>query len=320
MQGTTAAVTAGHPLAAAEGARVLREGGNAVDAAITMAAVLAVVRPHMNGVGGDAFLLIRDAATGEVHALNGSGRAGSLATPARFAELGLDEIPGDGLLSVSVPGAVRAWEDALARFGTISLADALAPAIHYAEEGFPVSRILAEDIASSARTLAADPALAAVFLPAGEPPRVGSILRQPELAVTLRAIAERGSAGFYRGDVADAIVGLMEREDGLLTARDLATHESSWHQPLDIEHRGFRVLAFPPNTQGLALLMQLNMAEHFDLEAMGHNTVEYVHTMVELKKLAFADRDRHVADPFFVDVPVERLISESYAADLADGV
>src|SRR5215208_741463 len=187
--GIEAAVTSDHVLASAAGTEVLKRGGNAVDAAITMAAVLTVVRPHMNGPGGDNFMLIRLAKTGEVVALNGSGRAGSKATPAFFAAKGLKDVPGSGILSVSVPGAVRGWADALQKHGTITLSQALQPAIRYAERGFPVSPRLNADIIESKRKVSADPDLARIFLPNGEAPPVGSLLKQPELARTLRASA-----------------------------------------------------------------------------------------------------------------------------------
>jgi len=315
--GIEAAVTSDHVLASAAGMDVLRRGGNAVDAAITMAGVLAVVRPHMNGVGGDAFLLIRLAKSGEIQALNGSGRAGSKATPAFFREKGLVAVPTSGILSVSVPGAVRAWADALQRYGTISLSQALQPAIRYAERGFPVSPRLAADIAASKRKVSADPELARIFMPNGEAPAVGTLLKQPELARTLRAIASGGPDALYRGALARQVTAFMDREGGLLTADDLSRHRSTWEKPISSTYLGHPVIAFPPNTQGVTLLEQLNLAELSDLKAMGRNSANYIHTLVEGAKLAYADRDKYVADPAFSEVPVERLISKEYAADLA---
>ena len=315
--GIEAAVTSDHVLASAAGTEVLKRGGNAVDAAITMAALLTVVRPHMNGVGGDNFMLIRLAKTGEIVALNGSGRAGSKATPAFFREKGLTSIPGSGILSVSVPGAVRAWADALQRHGTITLSQALQPAIRYAERGFPVSPRLHADITESKRKLAADPELARIFLPDGEAPPVGSLLKQPELGRTLRAIATSGPDALYKGALARQIVQFMEREGGLVTASDLAGHRSTWDKPISSTYLDHPVIAFPPNTQGVTLLEQLNLAELGELKAAGRNSVDYIHTLVEGAKLAYADRDKYVADPKFAEVPVERLISKEYAADLA---
>jgi gamma-glutamyltranspeptidase / glutathione hydrolase len=316
VHGNSAAVVADHPLAAAAGADVLRRGGNAVDAAITMAATLAVVRPHMNGVGGDAFLLIREARSGRVHGLNGSGRAGARATPAAFRALGHDQVPGAGVHSVTVPGAVRAWADALRRHGTISLAEALAPAIHYAERGFAVSEKLAADIAASRRKLLGDPALAAVFLPNGEPPLAGSILRQPDLARTLQILARDGAEALYSGEIARRLDTFMALERGFLTMDDLAAHSSTWQQPIATSYAGYQVLAFPPNTQGIALLMQMNMAGLFEPRSLGHNQVEYIHLLVEVKKLAFAERDRHITDPSFAEIPLERMLSHERAREL----
>ena len=318
VQGRQAAVVADHPLAAAAGMDVLRRGGNAVDAAITMAAVLAVVRPHMNGVGGDAFLLLREGRSGQVRALNGSGRSPAAATPAAMRELGYTEMPDTGIHSVTVPGAVRAWAEALRRHGTIPLDDALSPAIGYAEHGFPVSEKLAADIAASRSTIEADPALAAVFLPNGAPPAPGSVLYQPDLARTLQEIARGGPDAFYIGDIARRVDAFMSSAGGLMTIADLAEHSPLWQEPIATTYAGYRVLAFPPNSQGLALLMQMNMAELYDLTSMGHNTAEYVHTLVELKKLAFAERDRYVTDPSFSEIPLDRLISKQHAHQLVD--
>jgi gamma-glutamyltranspeptidase / glutathione hydrolase len=315
--GIDAAVTSDHVLASAAGMDVIKRGGNAVDAAITMAALLTVVRPHMNGVGGDNFMLIRLAKTGEIIALNGSGRAGSKATPAFFRAKSLNAIPGSGILSVSVPGAVRAWADALQRHGTITLSQALQPAIRYAERGFPVSPRLNTDINESKRKLAADPELARIFLPNGEAPPVGSLLKQPDLARTLRAIAAGGPDVVYKGTLAKQIAQFMEKEGGLLTADDLARHRSSWEKPISSTYFGHPVIAFPPNTQGVTLLEELNVAELSDLKPMGRNSADYIHSIVEGAKLAYADRDRYVTDPAFSEVPVAKLISKDYAADLA---
>ena len=315
--GIDAAVTSDHVLASAAGMDVIKRGGNAVDAAITMAGVLAVVRPHMNGVGGDNFMLIRLAKTGEIVALNGSGRAGAKATPAFFEAKGLKAVPSSGILSVSVPGVVRAWADALQKHGTITLSQALQPAIRYAERGFPVSPRLHVDIDGSKRKVAADPELARIFLPNGEAPAVGSLLKQPELAKTLRAIAASGPDVIYKGAIAQQIVQFMDREGGLLTAGDLAKHRSTWEKPISTTYLNHPVIAFPPNTQGVTLLESLNLAELAELKPMGRNSADYIHTLVEGAKLAYADRDKYIADPAFSEVPVERLISKEYAADLA---
>ena len=316
IMGMQGALTSDHVLATATGADVLRRGGNAIDAAIAMAGVLAVVRPHMNGVGGDNFLLIRLAKTGKVHALNGSGRAGSRATPAFFAARGLTSVPGSGILSVSVPGAVRSWEDALRRFGTTTLKQALQPAIRYAEQGFPVSTRLSLDIAAEAKKVAGDSALARTFLVNGVAPAPGTMLVERELGATLRAIATGGARALYRGPIADKIAAFMEREGGLVTAADLANHTSTWQQPISTTYLGKRVLAFPPNTQGATFLQMLNLAELQDLTVMGRTSADYVHALVEGAKLAYADRDRFIADPAFATIPLDRLLSKAYAREL----
>ncbi|MBK6843870.1 MAG: gamma-glutamyltransferase family protein [Gemmatimonadetes bacterium] len=286
------------------------------DAAIAMAGVLAVVRPHMNGVGGDNFMLIRDGKTGKVYALNGSGRAGAKATPAFFAAKNLTRVPGSGILSVSVPGAVRGWEDALRRFGTTTLRQALQPAIRYAGQGFPVSTRLSLDIGAEVKKVSADSALARTFLVNGAAPSPGTLLVQKELAATLRLIATGGARAYYSGAPAQKIAAFMEREGGLVTAADLAKHSSTWQEPISTTYLGKKVLAFPPNTQGATFLQMLNLAELNDLTAMGRTSADYVHLMVEGAKLAYADRDKYIADPAFATVPVEKLLSKDYAREL----
>jgi len=281
-----------------------------------MAGVLAVVRPHMNGVGGDAFALIYDAPTGRVMGLNGSGRAGALADPSFFRERGVGEaIPEKGPLAVSVPGAVAAWADALERFGTISLAEALKPAIGYAAEGFPVSKRLGADIAGGGAAL--NDSGRDLYLPEGEPPQAGTLLRNPALARTLQAIASSGKDGFYRGAPAQSISSYLEREGGYLREADFAAHSSTWVEPLSIEYEGHGILVLPPNTQGMAQLQLLEMAKGHGLGGMNPTGADYLHTLIELKKLAFADRNRWVADPAFVEIPVDQLLDEEYLADRA---
>ena len=310
VRGVHGAVSSDHPLATAAGYAVLREGGNAVDAVVTMASVLAVVRPHMNGVGGDAFGIFFDGATGDVVGMNGSGRAGALATPSFFAQAGQESVPGSGPLSVSLPGAVAAWDDALARFGTISLAKALAPAISYARDGFPVSSRLASDIAGASQRLN-EPGLG-LYLPGGSPPPVGSLLKNPALAATLERIAQGGKDAFYRGVPAEAISAFLEREGGYLRVADFAAHETTWTTPVEGSYLDHRILVLPPNSQGIAQITLMGMAAEHDLAAMGHNTADYLHTLIELKKLAFADRDRWVSDPEFTDLPIDELLDAEY--------
>lgn len=315
VMGTQGAVVAGHPLAAAAGHDVLRRGGNAVDAAVTMAAVLAVVRPHMNGVGGDGFALIYDAEAERVAALNGSGRAAAAATPEFFAAQGLDDIPGSGPLAVTVPGAVSAWAAALDRYGTISFADALEPAIRYAEQGFPVSWRLERDVADAVEDL--NEAGQAIYAPGGELLRAGALLRNPALAGTLRALAAEGPSALYGGSIGRSLAEFLGAQGSPLRPEDFAAHTPTWTDPVSVPWHGLRVHTMPPNSQGFALLQQLVMAEEFPLAELGHNSAEYLHTLVELKKLAFADRDRWVADPATAPAPLERLLAPDYLRERA---
>jgi gamma-glutamyltranspeptidase/glutathione hydrolase len=310
VRGSVGAVSADHPLAAQAGLRVLQDGGNATDAIIAMAGVLAVTRPHMNGVGGDAFGIFYDGATGEVTAINASGRSGALATPEFFLEAGVSRIPGSGALSVSVPGAVAGWVDAHERFGSQPFAELLRPAIRYARDGFPVSTRLALDFEEQGRSLS-EPGRA-LYLPGGSAPPLGSLLRNEALATTLETIANEGRDGFYRGSIAENLATFIEGEGGYLRAQDFASHQSTWVEPLRGEYLGHTFIVMPPNTQGVAQIALMEMSKAHPMEALGHNTPAYLHTLIELKKLAFADRDRWVADPVHVEVPVEQLLDPEY--------
>lgn len=314
VRGTHGAVSAGHPLAARAGMAVLDGGGNAVDAALAMAGVLAVVRPHMNGVGGDAFALFYEAETGRVVGLNASGPAGALATPSFFSTAG-ETVPERGPMAVSVPGAVGGWIAAHERYGSMPLAELLAPAIDYARNGFPVSQRLARDIAAGASVLN-EPA-ATLYTPNGQPPALGSLLANPPLAETLEQIASQGADGFYRGRVAASIDSFITEQGGYLRAADLAAYEPEWVEPLSVEYLGHEFNVIPPNSQGLAHLQYMEMSKSFDHNVLGHNTSSYLHTMIELKKLAFADRDRWVADPRHAELPIDALLDPDYLAERA---
>ena len=315
VRGTGGAVSSDHPLATAVGLDVLRRGGNATDAVIAMAGVLAVVRPHMNGVGGDAFGLFYDGESGEVVALNGSGGAGTRATPAFFAEQGHESVPETGPLSVSVPGAVSAWEAALARFGTLPLGHLLEPAARYAEEGFPVTTRLASDFEQQGGAL--NDVGRAKYLPGSAPPQPGSLLTNQALAQTLRSIGEGGRTGFYEGRIGRRLAAFVDSLGGTLSAEDFAAHQSEWVAPLTAEYLGHQLFVLPPNTQGVAQLAYARMANALDLKEMEHNTSSYLHAMIELKKLAFADRDAWVGDPRFASIPVDALLAEPYLLDRA---
>lgn len=310
VRGAVGAVSSDHPLATQVGLRVLQDGGNATDAIIAMAGVLAVTRPHMNGVGGDAFGIFYDGATGEVTAINASGRSGALATPDFFHEAGVQRIPGTGALSVSVPGAVAGWVDAHERFGTRPFAELLGPAIRYARDGFPVTTRLALDFESQGRNL--NEAGRALYLPGGSAPPLGSLLKNEALAMTLATIAHEGKEGFYRGKIAERLAAFLEAEGGHLRTGDFTTHASTWVEPLRNDYLGHTFLVMPPSTQGPAQLALMEMSKAHPIEALGHNTPAYLHTLIELKKLAFADRDRWVADPEHADVPLEHLLDPEY--------
>ncbi|HJR60102.1 MAG TPA: gamma-glutamyltransferase [Vicinamibacterales bacterium] len=309
-------IATSQPLASAAGLAVLQNGGNAIDAAVTAAAVLSVVEPTMNGIGGDLFALLYDPKTKSVRALNASGRAPAAATAEEFKRRSLSSIPYRGELSVSVPGVVDGWSELLARHGTLTLAKALAPAIRYAKDGYAVSEIIAHQWQDQEATLARDPAAAATFLIDGRAPRTGEIFRNPTLGASLELIAEGGRDAFYKGPIARAIGDDMARRKGLLTAADLAAHTSDWTDPISTTYKGHQLLEFPPNTQGAVALEMLNILDGFDLKALGHNSAAYLHLLVEAKKIAFADRDAWLADPGATPPEaLRRMISKEYGAE-----
>lgn len=306
-----------HYLASLTGLQVLQDGGTAVDAAIAVNATLGVVYPHMTGVGGDAFWLIHDASTGRTHALNGSGRAGAAADRARFAALGHSTIPTRGpLAAITVPGAVDSWCTAHGRFGRLPLRRLLEPAVDYARNGHPACGSQARFLHEVREVLESHDASRRTLLPGGEPPRQGQIVRYPRLAATMEAIARHGRDGFYTGEVAAEAAAALQHEGGLLTAEDFAAHTSQWMQPLSTSYRGYDCLQHPPNSQGFAHLMMLNILKGFDLAGMGDQSPEYLHTVVEATKQVFALRDRHLTDPAFADIPLDDLLSPARAKEL----
>ena len=308
-------IATSQPLASAAGLAVLQQGGNAIDAAVTAAAVLSVVEPTMNGVGGDLFALVYDPKTKTVRALNASGRSPAAATIEAFKKRNLERIPYRGELSVSVPGVVDGWSELLAKHGTIGLDRALAPAIRYARDGYAVSEIIAHQWVAEEDTLSRDPAAAATFLINGRAPKPGEVFRNPNLANSLEQIAKGGRDVFYKGAIAKAIADDMAKRKGLLTAADLAAHTSDWTDPISTDYKGYQVLEFPPNTQGVVALEMLNILESYDLKPLGHNSAEYLHLLVEAKKIAFADRDAWLADPGATPPDaLKRMLSKEYAA------
>ncbi len=300
-----------HPSASFAGVQVLEAGGTVADAAVATNAVLAVTQPNFCGLGGDLFCLYHDAATRRVHFLNGAGRSGSRAALAELARRGLSAVPFLGPGSVSVPGVTRAWGMLLERFGTRPLQHLLAPAIHYAREGFPISDIVCQAIRER-REVIDDAEWRRVFVPGGVFPTRGDCFRQPDLARTLAELGEEPDL-FYRGRVARAIARRLE-DQGFLTPADLAEHSGQWGEPIQTSYRGYTVYETPPPTQGVAALLTLNLLEGFDLAAHPVHSADHLHLLLEMTKLAYADRDRWVADPEQARVPVQSLLDKAYAA------
>jgi len=307
-------VAAESPLAAQAGATILARGGSAVDAAVAANAVLGLVAPHSDGMGGDLFAIVYDAATKKVYGLNASGWAPSALTIDFLRGNGVaGRMPVVGIHSVTVPGAVDGWDKLLTRFGRMKFADVLAPAIHYAEEGFPVTEWSAGRWIGSADALRGDPDAVRALLPNGQPPRFGDIFKNPDLAWSMRQIAKDGRKAFYEGEIAERIVKKSRDLGGAMALADLAEFSSEWVEPISTTYRGWTVYEIPPQGQGIAALSMLNIMENFPLQEWGHNQPNTLHAMIEAKKLAYADILRYIADQRFAAVPVEGILSKEYA-------
>lgn len=307
-------IATSHYLATAAGNRILQEGGSAVDAAIAANAVLCVVYPHMAGLGGDCFWLIWSSRDRQLMALNGSGRSARSATADFYRDKGYSEIPTRGPLAANtVPGAVDGWFEAHRCLGRLEWRRLFDRAIQYAEEGAPVSRGTATWLERDRDILAEQDVAARIFLPNGRVPQAGDVLVQSDLARSLRLIADAGRDAFYQGDLAQEITRYLQDNGGLLSMQDFASHHSDWVEPIKTTYRGLDVYTFPPNSQGLSVLLMLNIIEGLDVARMGDLTADYVHYIVEATKLAFADRDRWVTDPETTRVPLDRLLSRDYA-------
>jgi gamma-glutamyltranspeptidase / glutathione hydrolase len=307
-------VAAESPLAAQAGATVLAHGGNAIDAIVAANAVMGVVEPMMNGMGGDLFAIVYDAKSGKLYGLNASGWSPAKLTIGYLASKGIRKMPEFGIDSVTVPGVVDGWSKLLARFGTRKLSDLLAPAIAYARGGFPVAEWDAQYWREAEPVLRADANLSRTYLIDGHAPRVGEVFRNPDLARSLELVARGGRNAFYKGPLAADMVAFSRRLGGPLTAQDLAEYSSQWVEPISTTYRGWMVYELPPNGQGIAALMMLNIMERFPLSRYGHNSADALHVMIEAKKLAYADLLRYVGDPRFSRVPVAGLLSKRYAA------
>ena len=310
-----AAVATSQPLASTAGLEVLRQGGNAVDAAVAAAAVLAVTEPHMTGIGGDMFAIVWLAKEQKLVALNASGRAGSLMTRETLQSRGFRPGSQQGIMSVTVPGALAGWDKLLRTYGKRTLAQALQPAIGYARDGFPVSPIIAAQWANETKFLQRDSAAAATFLPGGHAPKAGEWFRNPDLARTLQEISEKGIGTFYGGALGQRIVARISALGGFITLDDLKKNAPTWVTPISVPFRGYRVWELPPNNQGIAALEMLRILEPYDLKSMGQNSATYLHYLIEAKKLAYADLDRFVGDADHLDMPAEQLLTDEFIAE-----
>jgi gamma-glutamyltranspeptidase / glutathione hydrolase len=316
-------VCTSQPLATQVGIDILKAGGSAVDAAIAANAALGLMEPVSNGVGGDLFALVYDARTKKLYGLNASGRSPlGLSYDQMKAELAKagspNHIPAQGFLPISVPGAVSGWFELHGKFGRLAIKDDLAPAIRYAEEGFPVTQYIAHQWAIGVRNAQRDRlpgAFLDVYAPHGHAPAEGEVFTNPALARTLRLIGDGGRDAFYKGEIADQIDAFMRANGGFLRKADLERHTATWVEPVSVNYRGYDVFELPPNSQGIATLQILNLLEGYDLKAMGFDSPDALHTMIEAKKLAFEDRARFYADPAFARIPIKGLISKEYAAE-----
>ena len=311
--GLRGVVATSQPLAANAGLDILKKGGNAIDAAVATAAVLTLVEPNSTSLGGDAFIMIYIAAEDKLVGINASGRAPySMTLDALNVKLdkhGMDRI--NGIYSVSVPGAVDGWFEVLEEYGTMTMAEVLEPAIYYAENGFPVSAIIAGAWRGLERNQ--EPSTrAALLLDGGRAPRAGDVFRNPDLAQTFRLLAEHGRDAFYKGPIAEAIVAYSDQHDGFLTMKDFEDHTSTWVEPIFADYGDYRLYELPPNGQGIAALEMIKILGNVDLGAMDHNSAEYLHHIIEAKKLAYADIQRWNGDPEFNDLPIQEIISTEY--------
>ncbi len=310
-------VAAESPLAAQAGVQMLERGGNAVDAAVAANAMMGLVAPMSNGIGGDLFAIVYDAKSGKLYGLNASGWAPAGLTIEFLRKQGFQDMPGEGIQSATVPGAVDGWQKLLDRFGKKKFSEVLAPAIRAAEDGFPVTEWTSGLWAANAEFLRGNEAATQTYLPDNRAPAVGQIFRNPDLAHSLRLIAQGGRDAFYKGELAKRIVETSRRHGGTHTEKDFAEYSSEWVEPISTTYRGWTVYELPPNGQGLAALEMLNIMETFPLDKSGLNTTATLHAMIEAKKLAYADLVRYIGDPKFSSLPVKQLLSKDFAASRA---
>jgi gamma-glutamyltranspeptidase/glutathione hydrolase len=308
-------VATSQPLASAAGLEALRQGGNAIDAAVTAAAVLSVTEPQMTGIGGDMFAIVWLAREQKLVALNASGRAGSRMTLEALRARGFHPGSQQGVMSVTVPGALAGWDMLVRTHGRRTLAQALEPAIGYARDGFPLTPIIAAQWDGETAFLRRDSAAAATFLPGGRAPRAGEWFQNPDYARTLQEISDHGIGTFYGGPLGQRIVARLSALDGFITLDDLKRNAPTWVTPISVPFHGYRVWELPPNNQGVAALEMLRILEPYDLKAMGLNSAAYLHHLIEAKKLAYADLDRFVGDAAHLDMPAEELLTDRFIAE-----
>jgi gamma-glutamyltranspeptidase / glutathione hydrolase len=311
-------VASSHPLATQVGLDILKAGGNALDAAIATNAAIGLMEPTGNGIGGDLFAIIWDAKTQKLYGINGSGRSplglSYQQLKEELAALNRETIPPYGLLPISVPGTVDAWFEMHKRFGSMPMAKLLAPSIDYAENGFPVTEVIAYYWNLSVASRSKQPgAFKKTFTIDGKAPKVGQLFKNPDLANTYKLLATKGRDAFYQGEIANKVDAFMREHGGYLRKQDFVKHRSEWVEPLSVNYRGYDVWELPPNGQGIAALQMLNMLEQYDLKALGHNTTETLHLMTEVKKLVFEDRAKLYIDPDFGKMPIKQLLSKDYA-------
>ena len=302
------------PLATQVALDILKQGGNAIDAAIAANAVLGLMEPTGNGIGGDLFAIVWDAKTKKLYGLNASGRSPRSLTLDYFKKQGLEKIPSHGPLPVTVPGCVDGWFELHEKFGNLSMKENLAPAIEYAREGFPLSELIAYYWNRSAPFLKKYEGFKETFMPNGRAPKKGEVFKNPNLANSLEKIATGGRDVFYKGELAKTMAAFMKRVGGFLSYQDLASHKSDWVEPVSTNYRGYDVWELPPNGQGIAALQILNILEGYDIQGWGFGSKEYIHHFIEAKKLVFEDRAKFYADPDFNQIPLKELISKEYAA------
>lgn len=305
------------PLASQAGAAILARGGNAIDAAVATHAVMTVVAPMWDGIGGDLFAIVYDAKSGKVYGINASGWAPAAQSLERLQRKGFRDTPQRGIESATVPGAVDGWQKLLDRFGKKKMGEVLAPAIEIAQNGYPVTEWIALHFAADLDLIRANKNAAHTYLIGGRPARVGEVLRNPDLAWSLREIAQSGRDAFYRGKITERLLALSQSEGGSFTAADFADYSSEWVEPISTAYRGWTVYELPPNVQGIGALEMLNIMERFDLGQYGLNSARALHIQIEAKKLAYADVIRYIADPRAAKLPVQGMLSKQYAAERA---